>query len=226
MRQQKESSGMHVEYIPMWHREQRAEFIARRFARYLTGKVLDVGCDKARLRQLVPGIDYLGVDVGGTPDLSVNLEKEQLPFPDGSFDCVVCSDVLEHVDNLHANFAELARVTRGCIILSLPNNWANARHPIARGRGSIGHYGLPPDLPADRHKWFFNLSEAKEFVEAQAGRYRLIIAEMFTVEKPRPALVRWLRRLRYPIQMSYLNRYSQSLWTVFAKSPANSKKPQ
>src|SRR6185312_6644642 len=68
------NSGMHVEYIAMTRRDQRAEFIARRFATYLRGKVLDVGCDKARLKELVPGIDYLGVDVSGTPDLVVNLE--------------------------------------------------------------------------------------------------------------------------------------------------------
>ena len=73
---------MHVEYLAMTQRDQRAEFIARRFARYLKGRILDVGCDKARLKQLVPGIDYVGVDVGGTPDLVVNLEKERLPFAD------------------------------------------------------------------------------------------------------------------------------------------------
>ena len=58
------------------------------------------------------------------------------------------------------------RVSRGCIILSLPNNWANARRPIARGRGAIGHYGLPLEPPVDRHKWFFSLAEARQFQTA------------------------------------------------------------
>jgi SAM-dependent methyltransferase len=209
---------MHVEYVAMARRDQRADFIARRFARYLKGKVLDVGCDKARLKQLVSGIDYLGVDVSGTPDLKVNLEKERLPFEDDSFDCVVCSDVLEHLDNLHATFAELARVARGHIILSLPNNWANARKPIQRGHGSFSHYGLPPDPPVDRHKWFFSLSDARKFLEVQAVRCGLSLTEMFAVEKPRLSAVRWLRRIGHPAQMAYLNRYSHSLWAVCSKS--------
>jgi SAM-dependent methyltransferase len=211
---------MNVEYVAMTRRDQRAEFIARRFAPYLHGKVLDVGCDKARLKQLVPGIDYLGVDVSGTPDLTVNLEKEPLPFANDEFDCVVCSDVLEHLDNLHDNFKELARVSRGRVVLSLPNNWANARKAIERGHGSFGHYGLPPDPPPDRHKWFFCLTEAQTFLEAQAGRCGLTLTEMFAVEKPRFAMVRWLRRLRHPGQAAYLNRYAHSLWAVCTKRPS------
>ena len=214
---------MHVEYIAMTRRDQRAEFVARRFAPYLHGKVLDVGCDKARLKQLVPGIDYLGVDVCGTPDLVVNLEKEPLPFANDEFDCVVCSDVLEHLDNLHANFKELVRVTRGHVVLSLPNNWANARKAIERGHGSFGHYGLPAEPPLDRHKWFFCLADAQAFLEAQAGRCGLTLTEMFAVEKPRLTLVRWLRRLRHPVQATYLNRYSHSLWAVCTKRSSNRK---
>lgn len=214
---------MHVEYLAMTQRDQRAEFIARRFARYLKGRILDVGCDKARLKQLVPGIDYVGVDVGGTPDLVVNLEKEKLPFADNSFDGIVCSDVLEHLDNLHANFDELIRVTRNHVILSLPNNWANARKAIERGRGSFSHYGLPANPPRDRHKWFFCLTDAEGFITAQAQRHHLTITEMFAVEKPRPLLVRKLRQLRHPKQSAYLNRYSHSLWVVCSKHPPSPK---
>ena len=214
---------MQVEYLAMTQRDQRAHFIARRFARYLKGRVLDVGCDKARLKNLVAGIDYFGVDVGGTPDLVVNLEKERLPFPDNSFDCIVCSDVLEHLDNLHANFGELIRVSRNYVILSLPNNWANARKAIERGRGSFSHYGLPDDPPMDRHKWFFCLTEIEAFMASQAQRHHLDFAEKFAVEKPRPLLVRWLRRLRHPSQSAYLNRYAHSLWVVCSKKPTTEK---
>ena len=36
----------------------------------------------------------------------------QLPFPDGSFDCVTCGYVLEHVPDPRAGLAELSRVMR------------------------------------------------------------------------------------------------------------------
>ena len=78
------------------------------------------------------------------PDLVIDLEKiERLPFDDASFDAVLCSEVLEHLDNLHAMFGELTRVSRRWILISLPNCWTAARRPVQRGRGAIGHYGLP-----------------------------------------------------------------------------------
>ena len=209
---------MNVEFGSFPDRRLRSEFIARRFGLLLTGRVLDVGCDRAYLKQLVPGLDYLGIDVGGTPDRVVDLEKEnRLPFPENSFDGVVCADVLEHLNNIHHIFGELVRVARGHVILSLPNNWANARRPVARGKGSIGHYGLPVDPPMDRHKWFFSLSEAEQFVRGQRAKAPFEIVELFAMEKPRFAPVRWLRQLASGSQSRYLNRYAHTLWMVLRK---------
>jgi SAM-dependent methyltransferase len=205
------------EFVSIGSREERSAFIASRFAGHIRGRVLDVGCDRAHLRRLVPGLDYVGIDVGGTPDLVVNLEKERIPFPDRDFDCVLCSDVLEHLDNLHQNFGELVRVSRGHVVVSLPNNYANARRPVERGRGSIGHYGLPADPPADRHKWFFSLSEAGEFFEGQTRRHPVTLVELFCIERPRNPLVRAVRSLRYS-RVGYLNRYAHSAWAVFKRT--------
>jgi SAM-dependent methyltransferase len=209
---------MRVEFAQFTERSQRAESIARRFQPHLRNKVLDVGCDRAVLKTLLPGVEYFGIDVAGQPDLVVDLEKtERLPFEDASFDCVVCSDVLEHLENIHRVFDELVRVTNGTIIISLPNNWANARRPLARGRGSIGFYGLPVTRPADRHRWFFNLEEARAFLEAQARRHGLIVREMYAMEEPRPKPLRWIRRCAHATQMRYLNRHAHTLWTVLEK---------
>ncbi|MCW5553378.1 MAG: class I SAM-dependent methyltransferase [Verrucomicrobiae bacterium] len=209
---------MNVEFVEFKNRAARSEYISRRFQPLLQGKILDVGCDMAVLKTLLPGADYTGVDIGGAPDIQVNLEQAgRLPFPDGTFDCVVCTDVLEHLENLHAMFGELCRVTRRHIVLSLPNNWVNARVPIERGRGSFGKYGLPADKPADRHKWFFSLTEAAEFIQAQTAKYPMVCREMFATEKPRPFLVRAARRLRYPVIEHYLNRYAHTVWALLEK---------
>ena len=208
---------MHCEIVSIDNREERSRFIARRFLPLIQGRVLDVGCDRAHLKRLVPGLDYVGIDVGGTPDRVVNLEQERIPFADRSFDFVLCSDVLEHLDNLHQTFGELIRVARGHVVVSLPNNYANARRPVERGRGSIGHYGLPPDPPKDRHKWFFSLSEAADFFQAQTQRHPATLVELFCIEKPRLGWVRALRHLRYP-SASYRNRYAHSAWAVFRRS--------
>ncbi|ABK18825.1 class I SAM-dependent methyltransferase [Syntrophobacter fumaroxidans] len=214
---------MHVETLSFDKRYDRSKYIATRFARYLRGRILDVGCDEAHLRHLLPDCHYIGIDVAGSPDLLVDLERaKRLPFADETFDAVVCSDVLEHLDHLHRVFGELVRCARKVLIVSLPNNWVNARLPIARGRGRIGFYGLPADEPQDRHKWFFNLSEAVDFFTAQTKRHPLRIVECFCNEKPRPVFIRALRRLRYRERFSYLNRYAHTLWAVFEKvSPAS-----
>jgi SAM-dependent methyltransferase len=198
-------------------RLERSRFIASHLRLYLSGKVLDVGCDEAHLRGLVPGIDYTGIDIGGKPDVRVDLETaDKLPFADGSFDAVVCSDVLEHIDDMHHLFGELVRVSRRWLVISLPNNWTNARRPIERGKGSFAFYGLPAEKPKDRHKWFFGLSEAREFFYAQEGRFPIRVVECFANEKRRPVAVVALRRLRYP-GMRYLNRYAHTLWAVYER---------
>jgi len=209
---------MKVELVEFKNRAARSQYIARRFAGVLSGCVLDVGCDMAVLKQLLPGVAYTGVDVGGAPDLELNLEQAgRLPFPDAAFDCVVCTDVLEHLENLHDIFGELVRVSRRHVVLSLPNNWVNARVPLQRGHGSFSHYGLPAEKPRDRHKWFFSLTDAAVFIQAQTSKLPFVCREMFATEKPRPWLVRSLRRLRYPVLDHYLNRYAHTIWTLIER---------
>mgnify|MGYP005834937139 FL=1 len=213
-------SNIPVTYISFNQRAIRSRYIAETYESLLHGDILDVGCWEADLREAVNNSDakYTGIDFGGRPDIEANLEKlDRLPFEDSQFDCVVCTDVLEHLENLHFIAGELARVSKKHLIISLPNNWVNARQPIARGRGSVDKYGLPIEAPKDRHKWFFNLSEARAFLEGYAEKYELKLLEMHVTEKPRPALVRFWLKLGKPAQEAYLNRYAHTIWASFEK---------
>ena len=205
---------MQVDFIRFAEREDRTLYLVKTFSRYLQGRILDVGCDQAPLKKLLPGCDHVGIDIGGRPDIRINLEKvDRLPFEDASFDCVICIDVLEHLDNLHQMFQELLRLSRSYLILSLPNNWVAARVPIERGRGTFAHYGLPAERPLDRHKWFFSLSDARAFIRAQLERQpRWKLLEERVCEKGKNPVLRGLRRLRYPVQEHYLNRYAHTIW--------------
>ena len=210
---------MKVEYVSFHNRSARSEYISNRFRHLLVGKILDVGCDKAVLKKLFTRLDYVGIDIEGNPDIRLNLEDiDKLPFDNRVFDCVICSDVLEHLDNLHHIFGELVRVAKKHIIISLPNNWTNARVPIERGRGSFDKYGLPANPPQDRHKWFFSISEATNFIKTQVKKYPILIRDLHVTEKPRLLLNRAFRRLLYPSQDHYLNRYAHTLWVVLEKS--------
>ncbi|MBI4686390.1 MAG: class I SAM-dependent methyltransferase [Nitrospirae bacterium] len=205
-------------YISFPSRDKRGKFVASHFAGYLNESVLDVGCFEATIRDIIGQSSYVGVDIAGKPDITLNLEKiERLPFEDNSFKTVLCIDVLEHLDNFHVIFEELKRVSSGSIIVSLPNCWRDARRPISRGKGQFAHYGLPLHIPLHRHKWFFNITEAKDFIIGKAKELDLQITDMFITEKPGKTIIRWLRMLRYPGNR-YHNRYSATLWTVLKKN--------
>lgn len=209
-------------YINFSSRESRSRFVAARFNKYLDKSVLDVGCFEAPLRDILNCASYTGIDMAGRPDLTVNLDKiDCLPFDNNKFKCVLCIDVLEHLDNLHTIFDELVRVSEKFIIVSLPNCWCEARRPIEKGKGRFGHYGLPLHKPEDRHKWFFSLTEARQFIEGKAKELNLSIEDMCIAEKPRNIILRLLRKIRYPGE-KYHNRYSRTLWVVLRKQHTKS----
>ncbi|UCE83550.1 MAG: class I SAM-dependent methyltransferase [Deltaproteobacteria bacterium] len=209
---------LQIDYIHFPNRESRSRYVAKRFQRYFLDSLLDVGCFEAPLRTILEGIEYTGIDLAGKPDIQLDLENcTKLPFASDKFQCVICVDVLEHLDNLHAVFDEIVRVAAHYIIISLPNCWRDARRPIERGTGTFAHYGLPVDPPLDRHKWFFNYTQAKEFLERQAQRKCLEVVEMFATEKPKPWPARSFRKLLYHGDR-YRNRYTQTVWVVYKKT--------
>lgn len=107
-------------------REDKPEYVWRKYKEILRGRILDVGADECGLKLFLPeGTEYSGIGLGGSVDLEINLEKEKLPYADNSFDCVLCLDVFEHLDNLHEVFDVLCRVTRKYLIISLPNPWSS-----------------------------------------------------------------------------------------------------
>lgn len=163
-------------------RASKARYIADKYAPLLAGSVLDVGCDAAPLRALVRG-SYTGVDIRPDADVVVNLDRDNLPFADRSFDTVVCTDVLEHLDWCHAVFDDLCRVAGRHVIASLPNPVRNLLTAIAEGgEGRLKYYGLPVDPPADRHRWFFGHDEGAAFL-AMRGRRRGFAVEQLDAEE-------------------------------------------
>lgn len=208
---------MRIEEKRFETRQSRMEYVAERFTEHLHGKVLDIGCDKKYLKELRPELEYIGVDMGPDADIRLNLDHiEALPFEDKRFDYVQAVDVLEHLERLHFFFGELVRVTSGTLVVSWPNAWCAARRPIERGKGSFAHYGLKWTPPEDRHRWFFNVSEAEAFCREAEKALPVRLVDIFVNDKPRPGIVQLYRRLRYG-RVGYINRYTHTLWTVFRR---------
>ena len=105
-------------------------------------RVLDAGCGEGRhcFGALSRGANVVGLDLdlASLRDPSKRLRREStlqgrlgamlqgdafhLPFPDASFDKVICSEVMEHVHDYRGAARELARVTKpsGRVAVTIP----------------------------------------------------------------------------------------------------------
>ncbi len=115
--------------IPLQRYWQRRRFkIITRLTRG-AGTTLDIGCGSSRiLAALENGV---GLDVQmtklryirtfGKP--LVNATINNLPFRDNAFECVVCSEVIEHIPNEETVFSEMSRVLQkgGRLVLGTPD---------------------------------------------------------------------------------------------------------
>lgn len=150
----------------------KARYLVDKYRPVLDGSVLDVGCGRRAVGACVPRPDlYVGLDMKPPCDVVVNLEREPLPFADGSFDVVTCCDVLEHLDAAHRVLDECCRVAGSRVIISLPNPARDFVVQLFQGSGGrLKYYGFPGENPGNRHRWFFGFDEAAEFVRAGAAR--------------------------------------------------------
>jgi len=118
-----------------------AEFPSRGNGR----RVLDIGCGYGHIGIFLAQHDFdvTGVDFPDTahsPEMKfvpADLDRGLLPALDGSFDYIICADVLEHLRDPFCMLVECRKVLApgGVLIASLPNSGhAYFRYQILRGR--------------------------------------------------------------------------------------------
>jgi SAM-dependent methyltransferase len=86
-------------------------------------RVLDVGGRLQPYRKLLADdVCYIAVDIRTTPLVDVVGRGEQLPFASGSFDLVLCTQVLQYVPEPSLILSEINRVLKpeGALMLSVP----------------------------------------------------------------------------------------------------------
>lgn len=104
----------------------------------VSGKILDLGCGQGLV---ISGLQNRGDFYGIDPSFG-ELKKartycfnltcgvgEYLPFKDNSFDTVICSEVLEHVNDISQCISEMLRVLKknGKLIISFPSRTLSSR---------------------------------------------------------------------------------------------------
>jgi SAM-dependent methyltransferase len=98
-------------------------------ATHARGLLLDVGCGGRPHESIfLPYVDrYIGVDTPASALSRVDVAAiaSHLPFPDQTFDTVLCTEVLEHLSDPATCLREMGRVLRvgGHLILTTPQLW-------------------------------------------------------------------------------------------------------
>lgn len=102
------------------------------------GDVLDVGCGQSPYRFLLnpEKTNYFGIDIVDAEKFDYANKEitpfngKDIPFPDEKFDCLICTEVLEHVFEFEGLIAEMRRVlkTNGIGIITIP--WSARYHYI------------------------------------------------------------------------------------------------
>ena len=104
----------------------------------LEGRVLDVGCGTQPYRELLTSAhNVIGLELDtvenhtGAKRADMFYDGGTMPFPERSFQGVLCNQVLEHTFDPNALLIEIARILEpgGTLILSVPFFWPEHEQP-------------------------------------------------------------------------------------------------
>ena len=92
--------------------------------KYISGKTLDLGAGAAKYREIIKerAREYLAFDMMPGKHIDVVGDALDLPFPADTFDTIVSTQVLEHIEKPWVMIKEIRRVlkSRGFCILTAP----------------------------------------------------------------------------------------------------------
>lgn len=128
---------------PFYHARSALRRELGELGKSLTGRVIDVGCGRKPYRDLIPAVEYVGLELN-TPlarerDVAdFYYDGKEFPFVDSSFDSMLCSQVFEHVFHPEAFLGEAERVLKpgGKLLLTVPFVWDEHEQPFDFARYS------------------------------------------------------------------------------------------
>lgn len=140
-------------------------------------KILDARCGEGYITRLlaesfpeaeVSGLEYTkeALDIAKSySDINIKYVRgniEAMPFEDASFDIVICTEVLEHLEHPKTALKELQRVAKKGILITVPHEpWFRLGNMIVLK--NITRLGNPID-----HINHWTFSRFKQFIKAEA----------------------------------------------------------
>lgn len=103
---------------------EQTEKVIRYLLKYVNGKTLDFGAGSAKYKQIIKEKtkEYLAFDMFPGPDIDVVGDVLKTSLPEGSFDTIISTQVLEHVEKPWMMVKEIKRILKkdGICILTAP----------------------------------------------------------------------------------------------------------
>ncbi len=122
--------------------------VVRAAKKYLCGRLIDIGCGTKPFRQVLSSLvtEHIGIDHSGTlhgpKDVDLWGTAYRIPADDQSFDSVLCTSVMEHLEEPEVALRECHRLLRagGYALYTVPFIWHLHEEP--RDFFRFSRYGL------------------------------------------------------------------------------------
>jgi 2-polyprenyl-3-methyl-5-hydroxy-6-metoxy-1,4-benzoquinol methylase len=180
-----EAYHLRSNFLIRWIERRRVKIILNFLNTHQQDRVLEIGCGAGNILEQIPATRLHGIDLSiflikksqrrliSHQAILAQSNAEQLPFVNGKFHKLVCSEVLEHVANPRRVIDEIARVATddAVIVISIPNEaWIDLVKVIigklGLGRwllkGKNGSYNSPDQMTDEWHLHSFDLALLKE----------------------------------------------------------------
>ena len=191
--------------------------------RFAKGDILDLGCGNKPYREWYgPRTDrQTGCDIVQSDQRRVDVlcQAHRLPFAEGSFDTVLCTQVLEHVYHQRELVTDAYRSLRpgGHLILSVPFCWEIHEAPYDFFR--VTRFGLTKLLEDAG----FHIVELKANGGKWATTAQMMLNTIYSTFKTRTLRARLLKLLFHGVGLTWLinkvalwmdRRYFDDVWTL------------
>ena len=175
------------------------------------GRLLDVGAGEAPWREFVSQAEYVGVDIESSTDFGMRRRPDvayysgdTLPYPDNSFDNVLCTEVLEHVREPKSFLLDLHRVLRsnGTLILTVP--WSARLHHLPHDYARYTPAGLSTLLESAGFSVEMIEQRGNE-VASIANKLLVLTIRLFRARPWYAAILTWpLGLIAAPLAMAFI----------------------